>query len=73
MRTQDVLNKIEGTKYKATLEYKRHERKRFEDNGFVGSAEGVKKSIAGYVQALRDCDIITERERQVLFIYYGTV
>lgn len=41
--------------------------------GLIGSAEGIKKSIAGYTQALRDCGMITERERQVLFIYYGTV
>lgn len=73
MKTQEVLNKFEGTPWKAALEYKRAERKRFEDNGFIGCAEGVKKSIAGYVQALRDCGVVTERERQVLFIYYGTV
>lgn len=73
MRTQDVLNKIEGTNYKAALEYKRAERKRLEAAEYREAAEGVKKSVAGYVQALRDCGVITERERQVLFIYYGTV
>lgn len=73
MRTQDVLRKFEGTAFKATLEYKKAERKRLEAAGFIGTAEGVKKSIAGYVQALRDCGVVTESERRVLFIYYATV
>ena len=73
MRTQDVLKRIEGTTYKATLEYKKMERKKMEAGGYEGAAEGVKKSIAGYVQALKDCGIITEHERRVLFIYYATV
>lgn len=71
--TKTVLEKIEGTNYKNTLEIKRADRKRLEESGHEQAADAIKASIAGYVQALRDCGVITERERQVLFIYYGTV
>jgi hypothetical protein len=71
--TKKVLEKIEGTNYKITLEQKRADRKRLKERGHEQAEDEVKASIAGYVQALRDCGVITERERQVLFIYYGTV
>ena len=73
MRTQEVLNKIEGTNHKKTLEYKKAEIKRLEEAGYHLGVDSGKASIAGYVQALRDCGVITESERRVLFIYYATV
>ena len=71
--TANVLEKIEGTVFKATLEYKKNMRKRFVERGLEKEAREVQTSIAGYVQALRDADIITEGERQTLYIYYGTI
>jgi hypothetical protein len=71
--TKKVLEKIEGTIYKTTLENKKNDRQRFEKMGLEKDARAIRTSIAGYVQALRDCGVITERERQVLFIYYGTI
>lgn len=71
--TKKTLEKIEGTNYKATLEYKKSERIRLEEAGYKNAADSAKASIAGYVQALRDCGVITERDRQVLFVYYGTI
>ncbi len=71
--TKTVLEKLEGTIYKTTLEQKKNDRQRFEEMGHKKEADGIKKSVAGYVQALRDCRVITERERQALFIYYGTI
>lgn len=68
-----VLKKIDGTMYKKTLEDKKHERKRLEAAGNDAAARYTKASIAGYCQALRDCGVINDRERGVLFIYYGTV
>lgn len=71
--TKLVLEKIEGTIYKTTLEQKKKDRKRLEEMEHAHEAREIKCSIAGYVQALRDCGVITERERQALFIYYGTI
>ena len=70
--TEKVLQKIEGTTFKKTLDYKKRERKNLMDNGYETQAYNVKTSIAGYVQAMRDCGVITERERSILFIYYAT-
>lgn len=70
---QKTLDKIRGTKYYDTLENKKRERKKMKELRLENAAETVKASIAGYVQAMRDCGIITERERQALFIYYATV
>ena len=71
--TKEALKKIEGTIYKTALEYKKHQRKLLEEARAQNAADSAKASIAGYVQALRDCGIITESERQTLFIYYGTI
>lgn len=71
--TKKTLEKLEGTTCKFTLENKKAERKRVEEAGHHNAAEAIKGSIAGYVQAMRDCGVITESERRVLFIYYATV
>lgn len=71
--TQKALEKIVGTQYQKALEYKKAQRKNLEEAGHENAAQSVKASIAGYVHALRDCGIITESERQTLFIYYGTI
>ena len=71
--TREVLKKIEGTNFCGELEYKKRERKRLIEAKCERGAENAKASIAGYVQALRDCGVITERERQVLYIYYATL
>jgi hypothetical protein len=73
MTTRELLGKLEGTTYKYTLEHKKTDRKRLEAEGHENAAKSVKASIAGYVQAMRDCGAVTESERQKLFIYYGTV
>lgn len=71
--TRKALEKIEGTIYKTTLEHKKADRQHLAKAGHENAADSVKASIAGYVQALRDCGIITESERQKLFAYYGTI
>ena len=71
--TKKALEKIEGTTYKFTLEQKKADRKHMEEAGHTSAAKEVKASIAGYVQAMRDCGVITESERRTLFIYYATV
>jgi hypothetical protein len=70
--TEKALKKIDGTIYQKTLEYKRNERKRLEAAGYETAESRTNASIAGYCQALCDCGIITERERALLFLYYGT-
>lgn len=73
MAIQQTLKKIDGTIYKTTLEHKKETRQHLEKLGLVNTAREVKCSVAGYVQALRDCGVITESDRQKLFIYYGTI
>lgn len=68
-----VLEKIDGTTYKTTLEHKKKDYKYFKSVGLEKNAEKIQGSVAGYVQALRDCGIITESDRQKLFLYYGTI
>lgn len=62
---------MEGTSFKRTLEYKKSERKRFEEYGFTAEADKVKASTYGYIVALRDAGVITERDRMFLFLYYA--
>ena len=71
--TKQILDRIEGSVYKAALERKRAERKRLEAAGLVNDAQDMKCNVSGYVQALRDVGIINDRERQALYIYYGTI
>jgi ribosomal protein S17E len=71
--TKKAFEKIEGTIYKTTLDYKKTERKNLEERGFTNAAKEIANSIAGYVQALRDCGVITESERRTLFLYYATM
>ena len=68
-----VLEKIEGTIYKTTLEHKKSTIKRFKEMELTNDAEAISKSVAGYLQAMRDCGVITDRERQWLYIYYGSM
>ena len=70
---QRTLERIEGTTYKATLEKKKSDRKRLAKMGAITDAHSIELSLAGYIQALRDVGVITERERQELFIYYATI
>lgn len=72
MMTEKTIDKIRGTIYHKTLEYKRNERKRLVEAGYETAERITNASIAGYCQALCDCGIITERERGILFLYYGT-
>jgi hypothetical protein len=71
--TKKALELIEGTVYQKTLEHKKFERKRLEKAGHENAATSVRASTAGYLQALCEAGIITERERQALFIYYATI
>lgn len=34
-----------------------------------GKKSETRKELSGYVRALRDVGLITERERQILFVY----
>ena len=70
--TANLLQKIEGTPYKTTLEYKKSERKRLEEMKCEHAAISVRSSTAGYLQALCEAGIITESERRTLFLYYAT-
>jgi hypothetical protein len=71
--TREVLAKIEGTPFKAKLESKKRGRQRLYADGLERAAEDVRKSIAGYLEAMHDSGVITESERHILFIYYGTI
>ena len=71
--TEKTLKKIEGTIYKTILEHQKKMRKRFLESELENDAKCAQIFIAGYVQALCDCGVVTARERQVLFIYYGTM
>lgn len=68
-----TLEKIEGTVYAQTLNQKKHARKRLEDMGCTTDANAIRASIAGYLQAIRDFGIISESERQRLYIYFATI
>lgn len=70
--TQKILKRIENTVFKSTLDKMRETRKHLEKID-VNSANQTKYSIIGYLKAMRDFGVITERERQVLFVYYATV
>lgn len=61
--TKQVLNKIPAN-VRAALEQLRKDYK----NDALNKGESRNRS-AGYVQGLRDAGLITERERQILFIY----
>lgn len=61
--TKQVLNKIPAN-VRAALEQLRKDYK----NDALNTDESRSRS-AGYVQGLRDAGLITERERQILFIY----
>ena len=71
--TRKTLEKISGTIYAATLTQKMRDRRQLELAGHTAAADNIRYSIAGYVQALRDTGIITESERIILYIYYGTI
>ncbi len=71
--TQNAINKIEGTPFKNSLEYKMKMRRKFRERGLEKEARETQTSIAGYLHALRDAGVITESERHVLYLYYGTV
>jgi hypothetical protein len=71
--TRKTLDKIEGTVFKTTLDYKKASRKALEEKGCQHQAREVQVSIAGYLQAMRDLGVITESERKCLYIYYATV
>ena len=70
--TKKALEKIEGTPFKTALDSMRETRKRVEKID-EKSANQTKYSIIGYLKAMRDFGVITERERQALFIYYATI
>ena len=71
--TRKAVEKIEGTIYETTLRNKKEGRQYLEDAGRSEDAARVRASIAGYVQSLRDCGVITESERKALYLYYGTI
>ena len=69
---KEALKKIEDMPFKTVLDLMREDRKRAEEwNETI--ADQMKYSIIGYLKAMRDCGVITDRERQALFIYYATV
>jgi len=71
--TRAAIEKIKGTTHEIFLEKHRDWRKNLLKANRESEARETQMLIAGYVKALRACGIITERERGVLFIYYGTV
>lgn len=71
--TRKALEKIKGTQHETTLENKKKWRKSLAADGNERAARETQTSIAGYLHALRNCGIITERERSALYIYYGTI
>jgi trans-2-enoyl-CoA reductase len=70
--TRATIEKIKDTPHGTALEKKKQWRKALLEAGREREARETQTSIAGYVQALRNCGVITERERSVLYIYYGT-
>lgn len=71
--TRAAIEKLKGTVHEIALEQKKKMRKNLLEVGREHEAREQQTSIAGYLHALRNCGIITERERGVLFIYYGTL
>lgn len=69
--TKALLEKIEGTAYRAQLEKMKKIRKQLKDCGLDDAARGVYARITGYIDAMRDCGIITESERNSLFFNYA--
>ena len=69
--TRETLNKLSET---ARLKVENF-RKRYSSVSYKGSAremrmaEEIRMQMASYVEGLRDAGLITERERQVLFVY----
>ena len=66
--TRETLNKLPAN-VREIIENLRKEYK----NAVGYNRKGAKRErLAGYVMGLRDAGLITERERQILFVY-GTV
>ncbi len=63
MTTRELLNKLPENIVN-TIELFRKDYK----NDSISKAE-TRASIAGYVKGLRDAGVLTERERQILFVY----
>lgn len=61
--TKEVLNKLPKNILVTIENYKKHY------NGLPDRRDETRGSMAGYVQGLRDAGAITERERQIIFIY----
>ena len=43
------------------------------EHRWAEEAERMSKKIRGYVEALRDCEVITETEMRVLYLYFRQI
>ncbi len=62
-RTMEVINKLPQDILKTVKGYKE------QYNNPANKTCEVRARMAGYVQGLRDAGVISERERQVVFVY----
>lgn len=65
-----ALEKIKGTIFETALESKKFAINSFNEMGERIASQTVKNSLAGYLQAMRDCGVVTDRERMWLYLYY---
>lgn len=70
--TINALEKIKGTKHEELLETQRRYRRSMAEQHRDREEKEVKTFIAGYLKALHNSGIITDRERMKLYIYYAT-
>lgn len=61
--TKEVLNKLPKNILANIKNYKK------QYNGLHDQKDEYRGRMAGYVKGLRDAGAITERERQVIFVY----
>ena len=65
-----TLEKIKGTIFEVALAKKKATLAFYKELEQEHEVREIKNSVAGYLQAMRDCDIITDRERMWLYLYY---
>lgn len=71
--TQDTIERLraKGEHFIWSLEQNSDDMRRFGDGDI--RAETLRTGISGYLHGLRDCGVISENERRVLYNYYATV
>jgi len=67
MTTRETLEKLPAN-VRHEIELRKSDYKRFPTTAYSMHMQ-IRATINGYLRGLRDAGLITERERQVLFVY----